>query len=509
MNWYLSIHPDAHVTGPSRDNHTNFNTLEPVCRQACRTPRWSARILIVTKWTHVFLSGVTVERTIRLAEPVGQRRDQRTCERRRTSHARPSGLAGCPPCHALRHRAHQGRQRTRRLCRMRERHADTAPSARLPPGRTRGGGSRRPAGRAQARPRAVRGLPDRPVAAFDGHPPGLWAPPARRAALEAFHRRATRAATARRTFTRKPRRSPEPARCSPRHSPHLTVVVASSQQGFDRPAVAHPAKGRCPAVSAGRRHGTRDPSRFARWRSFSYSIRCAVQPPAGLPGSPTVPPLCTTASGSLLRSGPSRSSIGECHHMTRPRITIDGNEAVASVAHRTNEVIAIYPITPSSNMGEWADEWSAKGRKNIWGTVPQVTEMQSEGGAAGAVHGALQAGALTTTFTASQGLLLMIPNMFKIAGELTSFVHARVGAHGGDARAVDLRRSLRRHGLPADRLCDARVRARCRRRTTSRCIAPGRDARVARPVPALLRRVPHLARSGQDRGAHRRRPPAP
>jgi len=107
--------------------------------------------------------------------------------------------------------------------------------------------------------------------------------------------------------------------------------------------------------------------------------------------------------------------------MTRPRITIDGNEAVASVAHRTNEVIAIYPITPSSNMGEWADEWSAKGRKNIWGTVPQVTEMQSEGGAAGAVHGALQAGALTTTFTASQGLLLMIPNMYKIAGELTSF----------------------------------------------------------------------------------------
>jgi len=119
--------------------------------------------------------------------------------------------------------------------------------------------------------------------------------------------------------------------------------------------------------------------------------------------------------------------------MTRSHITIDGNEAVASVAHRTNEVIAIYPITPSSNMGEWADEWSAKGKKNIWGTIPQVTEMQSEGGAAGAVHGALQAGALTTTFTASQGLLLMIPNMYKIAGELTSLcmhVSARtVAAH--------------------------------------------------------------------------------
>jgi pyruvate-ferredoxin/flavodoxin oxidoreductase len=105
----------------------------------------------------------------------------------------------------------------------------------------------------------------------------------------------------------------------------------------------------------------------------------------------------------------------------RRMVTMDGNEAAASVAHRTNEVIAIYPITPSSNMGEWADEWSAKGKKNIWGTVPSVTEMQSEGGASGAVHGALTAGALTTTFTASQGLLLMIPNMYKIAGELTSF----------------------------------------------------------------------------------------
>ncbi len=103
-------------------------------------------------------------------------------------------------------------------------------------------------------------------------------------------------------------------------------------------------------------------------------------------------------------------------------ITVDGNEATSSVAHRTNEVIAIYPITPSSNMGEFADEWSARGQPNIWGTIPLVQEMQSEGGAAGAVHGALQSGALTTTFTASQGLLLMIPNMYKIAGELTSFV---------------------------------------------------------------------------------------
>jgi pyruvate-ferredoxin/flavodoxin oxidoreductase len=105
----------------------------------------------------------------------------------------------------------------------------------------------------------------------------------------------------------------------------------------------------------------------------------------------------------------------------RRTITVDGNEAAASVAHRLSEVIAIYPITPSSNMGEWADEWSTEGRRNIWGLVPQVTEMQSEGGAAGAVHGALQAGSLSTTFTASQGLLLMIPNMYKIAGELTPF----------------------------------------------------------------------------------------
>jgi pyruvate-ferredoxin/flavodoxin oxidoreductase len=105
----------------------------------------------------------------------------------------------------------------------------------------------------------------------------------------------------------------------------------------------------------------------------------------------------------------------------RRMITIDGNEATTSVAHRTNEVIAIYPITPSSDMGEKADEWSADGNKNIWGVVPEVVEMQSEAGAAGAVHGALQSGALTTTFTASQGLLLMIPNMYKIAGELTSY----------------------------------------------------------------------------------------
>ncbi len=104
------------------------------------------------------------------------------------------------------------------------------------------------------------------------------------------------------------------------------------------------------------------------------------------------------------------------------RATVDGNEAAASVAYRLNEVCCIYPITPSSPMAELADEWASQGRPNVWGTVPAVVEMQSEGGAAGALHGALQSGALATTFTASQGLLLMIPNMYKIAGELTPAV---------------------------------------------------------------------------------------
>src|SRR5210317_2217263 len=100
------------------------------------------------------------------------------------------------------------------------------------------------------------------------------------------------------------------------------------------------------------------------------------------------------------------------------KIICDANEAVARVAHKTNEVCAIYPITPASPMGEHVDVFSSDGKKNIWNNIPRIVEMQSEGGAAGAVHGSLQAGALTTTFTASQGLLLMIPNMYKIAGEL-------------------------------------------------------------------------------------------
>ena len=112
----------------------------------------------------------------------------------------------------------------------------------------------------------------------------------------------------------------------------------------------------------------------------------------------------------------------ETNIMNKKKVTIDGNTAASHTAYHLSEVVTIYPITPSSPMGEFADLWASEGKPNIWGTVPQVTEMQSEGGASGAVHGSLQRGALTTTFTASQGLLLMIPNMFKIAGELTSTV---------------------------------------------------------------------------------------
>jgi pyruvate-ferredoxin/flavodoxin oxidoreductase len=123
--------------------------------------------------------------------------------------------------------------------------------------------------------------------------------------------------------------------------------------------------------------------------------------------------------------------------MQRTKVTIDGNEAAAYVAHKTNEVIAIYPITPSSPMGEWSDQWSSEHKPNIWGTIPSVVEMQSEGGAAGAVHGALQTGSLTTTFTSAQGLLLMIPNMYKISGELTSTVF-HVAARSLAAHALSI-----------------------------------------------------------------------
>jgi pyruvate-ferredoxin/flavodoxin oxidoreductase len=121
----------------------------------------------------------------------------------------------------------------------------------------------------------------------------------------------------------------------------------------------------------------------------------------------------------------------------RKLVPYDGNAAAAHTAYATNEIIAIYPITPSSPMGEIADEKAARGEPNIWGMVPSVTEMQAEGGAAGAVHGALTTGALTTTFTASQGLLLMLPNMFKIAGELTPAVF-HIAARSVAAQALSI-----------------------------------------------------------------------
>src|SRR5262252_4685876 len=123
--------------------------------------------------------------------------------------------------------------------------------------------------------------------------------------------------------------------------------------------------------------------------------------------------------------------------MDRRKVTIDGNEAAAYVAHKTSEVIAIYPITPSSAMGEWADQWSSEGRTNLWGVTPEVVEMQSEAGAAGALHGALQGGCLATTFSSSQGLLLMIPNMYKIAGELTAAT-MHVAARAVAAQALSI-----------------------------------------------------------------------
>ena len=153
---------------------------------------------------------------------------------------------------------------------------------------------------------------------------------------------------------------------------------------------------------------------------------------------------------------------------TRPKVTIDGNEAAAYVAHQINEVIAIYPITPSSTWASGPTSGPPKARPNIWGTVPTVVEMQSEGGAAGALHGALQAGALATTFTASQGLLLMIPNMYKIAGELTSTVFHVAARAARHARALDLRRPQRRHGRPLHRLRACCPPTRCRKSWTWR-----------------------------------------
>ena len=164
------------------------------------------------------------------------------------------------------------------------------------------------------------------------------------------------------------------------------------------------------------------------------------------------------------------------------RATIDGNEAAVSVAYRLNEVCCIYPITPSSPMAELADEWSSKGRPNLWGSVPSVVEMQSEGGAAGALHGALQSGALATTFTASQGLLLMIPNMYKIAGELTPAV-LHVAARSLAAQGLSI------FGDHADVMA---VRQTGFALLASSCVQEAHDLALVAQAASLRTRVPFV-----------------
>ena len=173
-------------------------------------------------------------------------------------------------------------------------------------------------------------------------------------------------------------------------------------------------------------------------------------------------------------------------------ITCDGNQAAAHISYMFSEVAAIYPITPSSTMAEYVDEWAAQGRKNIFGETVLVQEMQSEGGAAGAVHGSLQAGALTTTYTASQGLLLMIPNMYKIAGELLPCVF-HVSA-----------RTLASHSLCifGDHQDVMSCRQVVRRFRTGSDGSGGRGTLVyhqePRAVPELLRRFPYVSRNPED-----------
>jgi len=168
--------------------------------------------------------------------------------------------------------------------------------------------------------------------------------------------------------------------------------------------------------------------------------------------------------------------------MQREKVTLDANEAVADIAYKLSEVIAIFPITPSSTMGEWSDQWAGAKMPNLWGTVPSVMEMQSEGGAAGAVHGALQTGALTTTFTASQGLLLMIPNMFKIAGELTSTVF-HVSARSLAAQALSI------YGDHSDVMA---ARSTGFAMLTSRSVQEAHDMALVAHASTLESRVPFI-----------------
>jgi len=168
--------------------------------------------------------------------------------------------------------------------------------------------------------------------------------------------------------------------------------------------------------------------------------------------------------------------------MPREKVTLDANEAVADIAYKLSEVIAIFPITPSSTMGEWSDQWAGAKLPNLWGTVPSVMEMQSEGGAAGAVHGALQTGSLTTTFTASQGLLLMIPNMFKIAGELTATVF-HVSARSLAAQALSI------YGDHSDVMA---ARSTGFAMLTSRSVQEAHDMALVAHAATLESRVPFI-----------------
>ena len=188
--------------------------------------------------------------------------------------------------------------------------------------------------------------------------------------------------------------------------------------------------------------------------------------------------------------------------MSVKSVVMDGNTAAAHIAYRVNEVCAIFPITPSSTMAELADAWAAQGLKNIWGQIPVIQQMQSEGGAAGAVHGALQSGALTTTFTASQGFLLMLPNMYKIAGELTPCVfHVAARAIATQALSIfgDHSDVMSARMIGFAMLAAASVQEVAR----SGAGRAGGHARSARADHLLLRRVPHVARGEQDRRSFR------
>ena len=191
------------------------------------------------------------------------------------------------------------------------------------------------------------------------------------------------------------------------------------------------------------------------------------------------------------------------------KMTIDGNTAASQVAYAFSEVAAIYPITPSSPMAEVADEWATAGRVNMFGQKLKLAEMQSEGGAAGAVHGSLCAGALTTTYTASQGLLLMIPNMYKIAGELHAHRVSRQRARDRGALPEHFRRSSGRDGVPSDGFCHARPAAPCRKLWISRSWRISSTLKAKVPFLHFFDGFRTCSRSYQDRRDRLRRDETP